>query len=85
MTCRQRFIEVASKFSKECRYVLEILGEVENHDAFCWEPGMLPEEHPVYHQTHSGPRWKRINASGNSLRSARSKPNSGLGRAITCM
>jgi hypothetical protein len=31
---RRKFVEVATKFPEECRYVLETLGEVYQHDAF---------------------------------------------------
>lgn len=57
---RRRFVEVAAKFPEECRYVLETLGKVYKHDAFCLEQGMSPEERLVYHQTHSGPRMKEL-------------------------
>ncbi len=55
---RRKFVEVVAKFPEECRYVLETLGEVYRHDAFCREQGMSADERLGYHQTHSGPLMK---------------------------
>jgi hypothetical protein len=83
---RRRFVEVAAKFPEECRYVLETLGEVYKHDAFCREQGMSPEERLVYHQTHSGPRMKELEQWFQQQFAERKvEPNSGLGQAITYM
>jgi hypothetical protein len=83
---RRRFIEVASKFPEECRYVLEALGEVYKHDAFCREQKMSPEERLAYHQTHSGPRMKELKEWFQEQFAERKvEPNSGLGEAITYM
>jgi hypothetical protein len=83
---RRRFVEVAAKFPEECRYVLETLGEVYKHDAFCREQGMSPQERLVYHQTYSGPRMKELEQWFQEQFAERKvEPNSGLGQAITYM
>jgi transposase len=83
---RRKFVEVAAKFPEECRYVLETLGKVYKHDAFCREQGMSPEERLVYHQTHSGPRMKELEQWFQEQFTERKvEPNSGLGQAITYM
>jgi transposase len=83
---RRKFVEVAAKFPEECRYVLETLGEVYRHDAFCRELGMSAEERLGYHQAHSGPRMKELEqwfAEQSAERKV--EPNSGLGQAIAYM
>jgi hypothetical protein len=81
---RRKFVEVAAKFPEECHYVLEALGAVYKHDAFCREQGMSPEERLSYHQTHSGPRMKELEQwFQKQFAGRRVEPNSGLGQAIT--
>jgi transposase len=38
----------------------ETLGAVYQHESFCREQGMSPEERLGYHQSHSGPRMKEL-------------------------
>lgn len=83
---RRKFVEVAAKFPEECRYVLETLGAVYQHEAFCREQGMSPEERLGYHQSHSGPRMKELEQWFREQFAERQvEPNSGLGQAITYM
>jgi hypothetical protein len=83
---RRKFVEVAAKFPEECRYVLETLGEVYQHDAFCREQGMSPEERLGHHQSHSGPRMKELEKwFGEQFAERKVEPNSSLGQAITYM
>jgi transposase len=83
---RRKFVEVAARFPEECRYVLETLGEVYKHDAFCREQGMSPEERLGYHQTHSSPRMKELEQwLREQFAERKVEPNSGLGQAITYM
>ena len=83
---RRKFVEVATKFPEECRYVLETLGEVYQHDAFCREQGMSPEERLGHHQSHSGPRMKELEKwFGEQFAERKVEPNSSLGQAITYM
>ena len=41
---RRQFIEVAANVPDECRYVLEMLGQVYGHDANARESGLTPDE-----------------------------------------
>ena len=81
---RGQFIEVASNFPDECRYVLEMLGQVYGHDADARERGLTPYERLRLHQERSGPvmdqlhRWLEA-----QLAERKTEPNSGLGKAIT--
>ena len=83
---RRRFVEVAAKFPEECRYVMETLGEVYKHDAFCREQGMSAEGRLGHHQTYSGPRMKELEQwFREQFVERKVEPNSGLGQAITYM
>ena len=81
---RRQFTEVAANFPTECRYVLEMLGQVYGHDAEARQRKLTPDERLRLHQERSGPvmdqlhRWLQV-----QLSEKRSEPNSGLGKAIT--
>ena len=81
---RRQFVEVAANFPGECRYVLEMLGQVYGRDAEARERGLTPEQRLQFHQQHSGPvmeqlnRWLEAQFAGK-----KTEPNSGLGKAIT--
>jgi transposase len=81
---RRQFIGVAANFPDECRYVLEMLGQVYGHDADARERGLTPDERLRLHQECSGPvmdqlhRWLEA-----QFAERRTEPNSGLGKAIT--
>ncbi len=81
---RRQFIEVAANFPDECRYVLEMLGQVYGHDADTRERGLTPDERLRLHQERSGPvmdqlhRWLEA-----QFAERKTEPNSGLGKAIT--
>jgi hypothetical protein len=95
---RRRFVEVAENFPKECRYVLELLGQVYLHDAEAREHGLTPDERLRLHQQRSRPvmdklhEWleaqlaeRRTGVPGDRSSSLgwRTEPNSGLGQAIS--
>ena len=81
---RRQFVEVAANFPEQCRYVLEMLGQVYGHDAEAREQAMTPVQRLQFHQQRSGPvmeqlhRWLEM-----QLAERRTEPNSGLGKAIT--
>jgi transposase len=81
---RRQFIEVAANFPDECRYVLEMLGQVYGHDADARERGLTPDERLRLHQERSGlvmdqlHRWLEA-----QFAERKTEPNSGLGKAIT--
>lgn len=81
---RRQFVEVAPNFPDQCRYVLEILGQVYGHDAEARERSLTSDERLQFHQAHSGPvmeqlhRWLEV-----QFAERKTEPNSGLGKAIT--
>jgi transposase len=80
---RRKFVDVAHKFPEECRYVLETFRELYQHDAFCREQGMSPEQRLAFHQTHSGPLMTGLKEwMENQFAERKVEPNSGLGQAI---
>jgi transposase len=53
---RRHFVDVVVRnFPAECRYVLEILGEVFHQDVLACEQQMGPDERLRFHQQHSSP------------------------------
>ncbi len=81
---RRRFVEVASNFPEECRYVLESLAEVYGYDAQAEERGLSAEERLRFHQEHSRPVMEKLHAWLRAqFAEKKVEPNSGLGSAIT--
>jgi transposase len=81
---RRQFVEVAANFPDQCRYVLEMLGEVYGHDAEARERGLKPEERLQFHQEHSGPVMAKLHGWLEAQFAERkTEPNSGLGKEIT--
>jgi transposase len=77
-------VEVAAKFPDECRYVLEMLGQVYGHDAEARERGLKRQERLQFHQERSGPVMAQLHRwSEAQLAERKTEPNSGLGKAIT--
>ena len=80
---RRQFVDVAENFPNECRYVLELLGQVYLHDAEARERGLTPEERLRSHQERSRPVMDKLHAWLEAqLAERRTEPNSGLGQAI---
>ena len=76
-------MDVAENFPNECRYVLELLGQVYLHDAEARERGLTPEERLRSHQERSRPVMDKLHAWLEAqLAERRTEPNSGLGQAI---
>lgn len=81
---RRQFVDVAENFPCECRYVLEMLGQVYLHDAEARERGLTPEERLRLHQQRSRPVMDRLHAWLEAqLAERKTEPNSGLGQAIS--
>ncbi|MGA9259523.1 MAG: transposase, partial [Candidatus Sulfotelmatobacter sp.] len=77
-------MEVAANFPDECRYVLEMLGQVYGHDAEARERSLTPDERLQFHQAHSGPVMEQLHRWLEARFAERkTEPNSGLGKAIT--
>ena len=80
---RRQFVEVAANFPDECRYVLEMLGQVYGHDAEARERGLTPDERLRFHQQRSGPVMDQLYGWLEAQFAERkTEPNSGLGKAI---
>src|SRR6266481_1430632 len=81
---RRQFVEVAANFPEECRYVLEMLGEVYRYDAEAREGGLTAEERLRLHQQHSQPVMEKLHSWLEAqIAERKTEPNSGLGKAIT--
>jgi hypothetical protein len=74
---------VAENFPRECRYVLEMLGQVYGHDAEAHDRGLTPVERLQLHQERSTPLMDALHAWLElQLAERRAEPNSGLGQAM---
>src|SRR5258708_36232153 len=81
---RRQFLEVAANFPDQCRYVLEMLGQVYGHEAETRERGLKPEERLQFHQERSGPVMEQLHHWLEAQFAERkTEPNSGLGKGIT--
>jgi len=81
---RRQFVEVAANFPDQCRYVLEMLGQVYGRDAEARERGLRPEERLQFHQERSGPVMEQLHHwLEMQFAERKTEPNSGLGKAIT--
>ena len=60
---RRQMVEIAENFPNECRYVLELLGQVYLHDAEARERSLTPEERLPFHQDRSRPVAENANPS----------------------
>jgi transposase len=80
---RRQFVDVAENFPNECRYVLEMLGQVYGHDAEARDRGLTPEQRLQLHQERSAPVMDELHIWLEAqLAERRTEPNSGLGQAI---
>ena len=83
---RRRYVEVATSFPEECRYVLETLREVYRTDARARAEGLSPEARLHLHQQESRPRMETLETwLREQIDQNRVEPNSGLGEAIGYM
>lgn len=81
---RRNFVNVAESFPDECRYVIETLAKVYEHDARTKE--MSPGERHAYHEAQSGPLMEDLRKWMNAqFDEKRVEPNSGLGKAFSYM
>lgn len=81
---RRNFVDVAENFPDECRFVIELLGEVYKNDGEAKE--MMPPDRLAYHQLKSRSlmdtlhEWMTVQFEEKSV-----EPNSGLGKAFSYM
>lgn len=80
---RRQFVDVASRFPTECRYVLEVFRDVYHNDDVARRERMTAEERLAFHKTNSGPRMKELRSwMAEQIDEKKVEPNSGLGEAI---
>jgi len=83
---RRRYVEVATSFPEECRYVLETLREIYRTDTRARAEQLSPAERLRLHQEESGPRMEQLKAwLDERIEGRHVEPNSGLGEAIGYM
>ena len=80
---RRQFVDVASRFPEECRFVLEVFRDVYHNDDVARREGMSPEERLALHKADSAPRMDDLRRwMAEQLNEKKVEPNSGLGDAI---
>jgi len=83
---RRRFVDVASSFPGECRFVLETLRDVYKYDDIARDQALSPQERLTYHQKHSAPLMKKLKTWFQAqFDEKKVEPNSNLGKAIKYM
>ena len=83
---RRNFVDLASSFPEECRYVIEALAQVYHYDKTAKEQGFSPEQRLQVHQDRSGPVMERLKELlQEQLEKRKVEPNSSMGKAITYM
>ncbi len=83
---RRKFVDVASSFPKECRFVLETLRDVYKYDDTAREQKMSPEKRLQLHQEKSGPLMDKLKVWFQAqFDEKKVEPNSNLGKAIKYM
>jgi transposase len=81
---RRQFVELAANFPAECRYVLEMLGQVYGHDAEARAQSLTAGQRLELHQQRSGPVMEQLHHWLEAqFAQKKTEPNSGLGKAIT--
>ena len=80
---RRKFVDVATNFPTECKYVIDLLAEVYRHDALAKQEAMSPHQRLRFHQTHSAPVMETLHQWLVEQQQTHTvEPNSGLGQAI---
>lgn len=83
---RRGFVDVATRFPEECRYVLESLRVVYQCDAEAKAKGLNAQERLGLHRTVSQPVMDQLKAwLDKQIQEKRAEPNSALGEAIDYM
>ncbi len=77
---------MANDFPDECRYLLETLRQVYQHDALARQRALSPEDRWRFHQAESGPLMAKLEEWLTAeIDEHRVEPNSALGEAIGYM
>jgi hypothetical protein len=82
MLGRRQFVEVAANFPEQCRYVLEMLGQLYGRDAEARDRGLTPDQRLRFHQEYSGTVMDQLHGWLEvQLAERQTEPNSGLGQS----
>jgi len=80
---RRKFSDLAEVFPQECQVVLEILGQVFDHDEAARDQQLSPAARLAYHQAVSGPLLEVLKEwLATQMADRLVEPNSSLGKAI---
>jgi hypothetical protein len=80
---RRQFVDIASRFPEECRFVLEVFRDVYHNDSVARRKGLSPEDRLALHKAQSAPRMEDLRLwMKEQLSEKKVEPNSGLGEAI---
>jgi transposase len=80
---RRQFVDIASRFPEECRFVLEVFRDVYHNDDVARRERMSPDERLAWHKAQSAPRMEDLRCwMAEQFDEKKVEPNSGLGDAI---
>jgi hypothetical protein len=83
---RRKFVDNIENFPEECRYVIELLGEVYKNDDETRKENMSSEQRLAFHQEHSAKPMNKLEQWMNEqIEEKKVEPNSTLGQAISYM
>lgn len=83
---RRKFKDLEKKFTKECDYVLEIIGNVYGNDKHCKQNNLEGKKRLKYHQENSGPLMVELDLWFKKCFNEKLvEPNSTLGKSIKYM
>lgn len=83
---RRRFTDVIENFPSQCRYVLELLGQVYKNDEITRERKLSDHDRLIFHQSHSKTLMDELQKwLKEQLDEKKVEPNSSLGEAISYM
>jgi transposase len=80
---RRQFVDIASRFPEECRFVLEVSRDVYHSDSVARRNGLSLDDRLAMHKAQSAPRMEDLRLwMKEQLSEKKVEPNSGLGEAI---
>jgi hypothetical protein len=83
---RRKFSDLEEVFPRECQVVLEVIGQVFDHDEQARKDQLSPEARLSYHQGHSQPLMDELKGwLDKQIDDHLVEPNSSLGKAIAYM
>lgn len=83
---RRKFSDLEAVFPRECQVVLEVIGQVFDHDEQARKEQLFPEARLAYHQAHSRPLMDELKGwLDKQIDDHLVEPNSSLGKAIAYM